>query len=252
MKKFQRYQNIINMLTSYKQVEVKSLAIKFEVTEETIRRDLEYLETQGVLTRTHGGAIIKNNNDLPYRYRSTNNLDFKKIIAEKTIPLIKDFNTLMVDSSSTALEVIRLLSSKNLTPDIITNSINLLYEFSDTNINFISTGGTLSKHSGTLVGAQAIEVLKNYFTNAVLLSCNSMTLDGFSVGGEEEGLTKKKMLQQGNIVLMLVDSSKFCIDKPSFFKFADFSQIDYLITDKKDIPNKFLKILKDNNVEIIN
>ncbi|WP_341637002.1 DeoR/GlpR family DNA-binding transcription regulator [Staphylococcus casei] len=251
MKKFQRYQEIINILNSYKHVEVKSLSKTFNVTEETIRRDLEHLEDQNILTRTHGGATLASRNDLSYYYRSTKNLDLKKIIANKALNLLKDKESIMVDSSSTALETIRLLSSKSYSPKIITNSVNLLYEFSDTNLSFVSTGGNLNKHSGTLVGAQAIETIKNYYTQAILLSCNTMSTKGFSVGGEEEGLTKKRMLQQGSLVIMLVDSTKILNDVTAFFKFADYNQVDLIVTDNPTLPDEFMPYIERHKIKVI-
>lgn len=251
MKKFQRYQEIINILNSYKHVEVKSLSKTFNVTEETIRRDLEHLEDQNILTRTHGGATLASRNDLSYYYRSTKNLDLKKIIANKALNLLKDKESIMVDSSSTALETIRLLSSKSYSPKIITNSVNLLYEFSDTNLSFVSTGGNLNKHSGTLVGAQAIETIKNYYTQAILLSCNTMSTNGFSVGGEEEGLTKKRMLQQGSLVIMLVDSTKILNDVTAFFKFADYNQVDLIVTDNPTLPDEFMPYIERHKIKVI-
>lgn len=251
MKKFQRYQEIINILNSYRHVEVKNLAETFNVTEETIRRDLEHLEDQNILTRTHGGATLASRNDLSYYYRSTKNLELKKTIANKVLDLLKDKETLMVDSSSTALESIRLLSSKSYSPKIITNSVNLLYEFSDTDLSLVSTGGNLNKHSGTLVGAQAIETIKNYYTQAILLSCNTMSNNGFSVGGEEEGLTKKSMLQQGSLVVMLVDSTKILDDVTAFFKFADYNQVDIIVTDKPTLPDEFIPFIERHKIKVI-
>lgn len=251
MKKFQRYQEIINVLNSYKHVEVKKLAKSFSVTEETIRRDLEYLENQNILKRTHGGATLASRNDLSYYHRATKNLELKKIIAKKALNYLKDKESIMVDSSSTALEAIRLLSSKSYAPKIITNSVNLLYEFSNTNLNFVSTGGRLNKHSGTLVGAQSIETIKNYYTQAVLLSCNTMSSDGFSVGGEEEGLTKKRMLQQSNLVIMLVDSTKIFSDVNAHFKFADYNNIDLIITDNTHFPEEIQKAIEYYDINII-
>lgn len=251
MKKFQRYQEIINILNSYKHVEVKKLSKSFNVTEETIRRDLEHLEEQNILIRNHGGATLASRDDLSYYYRSTKNLELKKIIADKVLNYLKDKDTIMVDSSSTALEAIKLLASKSYSPKIITNSVNLLYELSNTKLNFVSTGGRLNKYSGTLVGAQAIETIKNYYTQVILLSCNTMSTNGFSVGGEEEGLTKKQMLQQGSLVIMLVDSTKILNDVNALFKFADYNQIDLIVTDTPKLPEEFIPYIEHHKIKVI-
>lgn len=250
MKKFQRLNEIMNQLHSFKQVSVKELSIKFGVSEETIRRDFEQLEEEGVIKRAHGGAVLSKEVDVPYSYRSIINQSEKKKISEKVLKILKNYHSIMADSSSTVLEALRLLSSEDKAYTVVTNSIHLLYELSTTQLNFVSTGGDLKPDSGTLVGAQSIETINNYYTDVTLLSCSSMTPNGFSVANKAEGLTKKSMLEHGKINIMLVDSSKFSETNDALFKFADYTNIDYFITED-DIPN-YLKIeLTKYNVKII-
>ncbi len=250
MKKFQRLNEIMKQLQSFKQVSVKDLSLKFNVSEETIRRDFEQLEREGIIKRAHGGASLSKKIDAPYSYRSTVNQPQKQIISQKVLDILKNQHSIMADSSSTVLEALRLLSSEDTSYTVITNGIHTLYELSSTQLNFISTGGELKPDSGTLVGAQSIETINNYYTDVTLLSCSSMTPNGFSVANKAEGLTKKAMIEHGKTNIMLVDSSKFSIDNDSFFKFADYSNIDYLITEK-DIPAYLINILIKYGVEVI-
>ncbi len=250
MKKFQRLNEIMKQLQSFKQVSVKELSLRFNVSEETIRRDFEQLEREGIIKRAHGGASLSKKIDAPYSYRSTVNQSQKQIISQNVFEILKNQHSIMADSSSTVLEALRLLSSQNTSYTVITNGIHTLYELSSTQLNFISTGGDLKSDSGTLVGAQAIETINNYYTDVTLLSCSSMTPNGFSVANKAEGLTKKAMIEHGKINVMLVDSSKFSEHNDSLFKFADYSNIDYFITEK-DIPNYLMEALVRYEIKVI-
>ncbi|MEJ7541523.1 DeoR/GlpR family DNA-binding transcription regulator [Staphylococcus intermedius] len=250
MKKFQRYSEIMNRLHTFKHVNVKDLADTFKVSEETIRRDLEQLEKDGVVKRKHGGASLVAESDFPYAFRATTNSEKKKIIAKKILPLLKEQYSIMADSSSTVLEAIRLLSIQGQSFKVITNSINMLYELSSTPLDFISTGGMLKPDSATLVGSQAINTIHHYYTDVTLLSCRSFSVNGASVNGEQEGFTKKEMVRQGRKVIMLVDSSKLIPHEDALFQFASFDDIDYVVSDTP-LPEAYHEVLKRHHVEVL-
>lgn len=110
----ERRQRIIELMQQDKKVYVSNLSQLFEVTEETVRRDLEKLENEGLLTRTYGGAIANQNplEDLPFQTRTSMNHEFKQNIAAKATILINDNDTIMVDASTTCLELIQNLQEK--------------------------------------------------------------------------------------------------------------------------------------------
>ncbi|WP_105987010.1 DeoR/GlpR family DNA-binding transcription regulator [Staphylococcus chromogenes] len=250
MKKFQRYNEIMNRLHTFKHVSVKDLSDAFLVSEETIRRDLEQLEKDGLLKRKHGGAMLLNEVDYPLAYRSSRNIDKKHNIAQKSLPLFSDVYSIMADSSSTVLELIKLLAIQEHKYKIISNSINMLYELSSTPIDFISTGGMLKPDSVTLVGSQAIKTIENYYTDVTVLSCHTLSVNGASVNGELEGFTKREMVKQGKVVILLVDSTKFTFDNDALFKFASFHEIDYLVCDS-EIPEEYKEVLTKHHVTVI-
>ena len=128
----ERRREIISRLTLDGKVIVSELAKDFGVTEETIRRDLEKLDRDGIASKTYGGAVSKRSSglDLPYSVREGVNVEEKQAIADCIAELIEDGERLMVDSSSTALYVIkRIKDKKNRT--IITNSVKILLELAD-------------------------------------------------------------------------------------------------------------------------
>lgn len=233
-----------------KRVLVSELSDKFNVTEETIRRDLEKLEKEGIVTRTYGGAILNShtNEDLPFTTRNATNSESKQQIASKALNLINDGDTLMIDPSSTSLELMKLLHQrKNLT--IITSSIHILHEFLNTGMQIISTGGTLRPRSMSLVGTNAEDIVKKYNVDKVVLSCKALALGkGIMDSNEAECELKKAMLRQASKVLLLADHTKF--DRTAFVKLMDFEDVDVLITDREpEAP--WLDMLKEKDIEVL-
>lgn len=143
----ERRSEILTKLQQEGKVLVNDLSKLYQVTEETIRRDLEKLEVEGIVRKTYGGAVLVEtlNVDLPYYVRKQTNVQSKENIASKIAELIQDGDHIMLDASSTAVYVIkRIKQLKNIT--IITNSIEILLELADvTGWKVFSTGGTMKK-----------------------------------------------------------------------------------------------------------
>ena len=127
------------------QVAVSALSAEFQVSEETIRRDLEWLEKEGIATRRYGGAVLTGNDRVapPYAIRKNTNTELKLILARQLARLVRDGDTLMVDESSTAAYAIRAIRHlHNIT--LVTNSLELPIEMiGQESWHIISTGGSL-------------------------------------------------------------------------------------------------------------
>ena len=152
---------ILERIQQTSSVRVTELAEEFEVTEETIRRDLEKLESEGFVTRTYGGAVLVQNNtsDLSIHVRETQNQEGKRRIARKVVEMIEDGDTLMVDSSTTAMYVAKNLKGRsNIT--MITNSVRIPQEVAaQDSMKIIVTGGVLRPGIMSMVGAITEETL---------------------------------------------------------------------------------------------
>jgi DeoR/GlpR family transcriptional regulator of sugar metabolism len=142
-----RIQAIKQMVANDKKVAVSNLSAIFQVTEETIRRDLEKLEDEGFLTRTYGGAVLNTtalSDNIHFYKRAKSHFEEKQIIARNALPFIKNKTTMAADSSSTAMELLKLLKERNdLT--LLTNSAEAFHELAQSEINVVSTGGELNK-----------------------------------------------------------------------------------------------------------
>ena len=159
----ERKNEILSILQKEQRVLVAELSTRYQVTEETIRRDLEKLEKEGFVKKTYGGAVLNKNStiDMPLKIREKTNRKEKQKIAQTVASLIEDGESIMLDSSSTSLMIAQeLKKKKKLT--VITNSVEVLIELSGCEgIKVISTGGTLRDSSLSLVGKMAQDALEN-------------------------------------------------------------------------------------------
>ncbi|WP_295713437.1 DeoR/GlpR family DNA-binding transcription regulator [uncultured Mitsuokella sp.] len=232
----ERRQKIMEKIRLDRKVYVSELAKSFKMTEETIRRDLEKLESQDLLRRSYGGAVIaeSTSDELSYTRRSTINSESKLAIAEKAANLIHDGDTIMMDSSTTCQALLqRLKGQRDIT--VITNSIRLMSDFTNSGFKMICTGGTMRESSCALTGSIACQTLSKYYVDFAFISCKSIDLKkGIMESNESESRVKSVMMQQARKTILLVDHSKF--DKTAFVKCDDFEHIDTVVTD--DAPSK--------------
>lgn len=248
---FERRDNIMLKVKQDKKILVSELSKEFDVSEETIRRDLEKLEKDGAITRTHGGATLNSqtSQDIPYQTRNALNKDLKMNIAKKVASLIQENSTLMVDTSSTVFETINNLKDLDRTITVITNSIDILYYFQSSSLTLISTGGSLRKHSHSLVGTTAEQTLNRYNVDFSIFSCKGLSLkNGIMDSNEPETEIKRTMKERANKVILLVDSTK--IDNEAFINVFSIDEIDYLVTDKKP-RQEWIDICEDKDITLI-
>ncbi len=230
----ERRNQILEILQRDKRVVVSDLSSAFEVTEETIRRDLEKLEKEGFARKTYGGAILNEsfNIDLPFTVRKKANVSNKEYIADIICSMIEDGDHIMMDASSTAVYAAKhLKNKKNIT--LITNSIEILLELSEVaGWKVLSTGGMLKEGSLSLVGYQAEKMLENYHVDKAVISCKGLDMErGITDSNEMEAQIKKLMLESASTKILAADSSKF--DKISFTRIGGLDNLDYVITDKE-------------------
>ncbi len=247
----ERRQEILNIVNAEGSVHVSELSKKMNVTEETIRRDLETLDQQQLLKRTHGGAVALENNrlELSFNLRKDKNSKEKKEIARKAISLINPGDTIFMDASSTSLYLARkLINMDHIT--IITNSIGIMFTLAENkNINIISTGGTLRAHSLSFVGPLTNGTIDKYFADKIFASCKGISPEhGATDSNELEIEVKKKMVKQSQQVIILADQNKF--SQVGLSQFAAANQINYLITNN-DINSNLMGRYSTTNIKII-
>jgi len=223
---------ILEKLQDEKKVVVSELSALFDVSEETIRRDLDKLDKEGLATKSYGGAVLNENTslDMPFNVRKKRNMKGKQMIAELVSGLIQEGEHIIVDPSTTAVAIVKALKNrKRLT--VITNSIEVLVELSDVSgWDIISTGGTMRENYLALVGPKATEVIKSFHADKVILSCKGLDLEkGITDANEMFSQVKQTMLKSAKERILVVDHTKF--NNIAFSKIGDFSSIDIVVTD---------------------
>ncbi len=225
---------ILEKLQEEKRVVVGELSQLYGVSEETIRRDLDKLDKDGLAVKSYGGAVINESTsiDLPFNIRKKRNVGGKQKIAELVAGLINDGEHIILDASTTAVFIAKAIKQKsNLT--VITNSIEIIIELSDvSDWNIISSGGSLKEGYLALVGPHAIEGLSSYNVEKAIMSCKGIDIEkGITDGNEQFSQAKQTMQRSAKQSIFAIDSSKF--EEVAFSKICDVNQADIIVTDEK-------------------
>jgi DeoR family transcriptional regulator, fructose operon transcriptional repressor len=245
----ERQRKIVELVNEKLSIRVTELSKIFSVTEETIRRDLEKLEKENLLMRSHGGAVSleKDQSETSYLEREITNASEKKAIAVEAISLIEPGDQIVLDASTTAWYMAKELPDMPLT--VLTNSIKVAIELSrKEQIKVISTGGTLLSQSLSYVGPLAERSLSMYHVNKAFLSCKGVHLEkGLSDFNELQALLKKQMMEIADETVLMVDSSKF--GTRSFSQISPLSSIDTVITDSH-LDNQQRKQIEEKEITV--
>lgn len=231
----ERYEKIVRLVNERGSIRVSELSELCQVTEETIRRDLDRLEMAGRLRRSHGGAVSVKDQpqqpEIPYAEREITYAEEKKRIADEAIKRIAPKDRILLDASSTAWYMAARMPDIPLT--VLTNSIKVATELaSKERIEVISTGGILAQRSLSFVGPLAERSLDAYHVDKAFLSCKGIHLErGISESNELQARIKNRMVGMADQVILLADASKFGVQ--AFTHVADLADIDAIITDKR-------------------
>ncbi|WP_339315775.1 DeoR/GlpR family DNA-binding transcription regulator [Paenibacillus sp. FSL R10-2734] len=244
-----RYERIVELVNERGSIRVSELSTLCQVTEETIRRDLDRLEKAGRLLRSHGGAVSLRDRqpETPYAEREIMNAAEKQQIAREAVMMIKPGDRILLDASTTAWYMASHLPDMPLT--VLTNSIRVAAELSGKErIDVISTGGQLSRRSMSFVGHLAERSLELYHVDKMFFSCKGFHLErGASESNELQAMVKRKMISIAEQVILLCDSSKF--GTQAFTHVATTSELDVVITDYSPSVDQ-LKQLQELNIAV--
>ena len=248
---FERQQRIIELLHEYGAVSVSKLSSEFGVAEETVRRDLEKLEKQEKLLRTHGGAVpVDDNKHEPsIDKRKKLNVEEKQSVARAAAELVVPGDTIFLDASTTTFFLARELKGmKNIT--VITNSLQTMQELSGIDgIKLIGTGGIVGANLSFVGSLEENAVREKYFANKMFFSSRGVTVQaGILDSNEQECAMKKCMLENAQQKIYVCEHSK--IDRIGFAKLASFEEIDAFVTDLP-LGEEWHKRLDEANTEII-
>ena len=247
----ERRNEILMKLQAERRVVVSELSQLYDVSEETIRRDLEKLVNEGVAIKSYGGAVINENANLevPFNIRKNYNVIGKQKIAEQIAAMVKDGESLMLDASSTAVYIAKALKEKkNLT--VITNSIEIIVELMDMpEWKVLSTGGLSREGLFALVGPQTDKMLKSYHVDKAVISCKGFDLEsGITDSDELHANNKITMLGAAGKKILAVDKSKF--DKTAFTAIGALDDITTVVTDEEP-DRRWIQAFEEAGIECV-
>ncbi|BFO66073.1 transcriptional repressor AgaR [Chryseobacterium sp. KCF3-3] len=227
-----RQEEILKELDEKGHVLVQDLCEKLNVSSVTIRKDLNYLESLGLLFRNHGGA----SKQVRYAYeknvgeKESINVEAKQAIAKAALSLIQENDSIILASGTTMHYLARMLV--NFGPlTVLTSSLRVAIELcNNPNINIIQLGGEVRKSSTSIVGSISEGILKQFSCNKLFLGVDGIDAEfGISTSNAAEAHLNQIMMECADQTVILADSSK--LNKKGFGKIAALDQVDYLITD---------------------
>lgn len=249
----ERRMTIMNMLTENPEIYVHDLSKRFGVSTVTIRNDLKNLEKKKVLIRARGGAMkidpVVSYDRLLWE-KDKINYQEKQKIGKAAAALIKESDTVIVDSGTTTLEVVKNISQEITNLTIITNALNIANQVVlNKNINLIIPGGYLRKNSLSLAGSLAEKSLRNFYVDKVFIGVDGFDPhQGISTPNIDEAHLNQVMIEISKEVIVVADSTKFLRRSLAFICNTDC--INTVVTDS-GIHDEDKKILESAGVKVI-
>lgn len=254
-KKMARVNKLIEIIKSKNGASVRELAALMDVSEMTIRRDLKILSENGIVTNAHGSTIYNPINHIEklqesYQLEWANEYQNaeKDRIGEFAATLVRDGETIIIDTGSTTEALARYLSAPQYLQVVCYNANILQTLLCKPNITPVFAGGYYHPNTQMFECREGVQMIKNIRANKVFVSAAGIheTL-GVTCANDYEVLTKQAVLESGAEKILLVDSSKFSCVKPSYF--APLKGFDTVVTDT-DLSEAWQARLEQENISL--
>lgn len=227
----ERKRKIVELVSEHDGRSVEELADHFGFSKATVRRDLSDLEEEGMIERSHGGAVPVTTvgREQTYGQREVQNLEAKMAIGERAVEEILDGQVVFFDSGTTTMEVAKQ-APKDGSFLSVTNSPVLALELGRGENEVKLTGGSFRERTRALVGPSAEDFMDRMNFDLLFLGTNALDPDtGLTTPNEDEARVKERMVDHAERVVLVADGSK--LGERSFVQFADLSDVDLFITD---------------------
>lgn len=227
-----RQSEIIALLRETGRIGVEELASMFDVSPQTIRRDLNELSEARLITRVHGGAIVASGvQNLAYEARKLVAQTHKRLIGEAASRLITDNSSLFINLGTTTEEVAHALAGRAGLL-VITNNLNVATElYKNKNIDVFVTGGSVRAADGGIVGATTVELIRQFKVDTAVIGISAIDPDGTLLDFDiREVNVSRAIIENARRVILVTDSSKFSRSAP--VRIGTLADVDILVTDK--------------------
>jgi len=226
----QRKQQILTILADEQQVMSSELSQRFSVSEDSIRRDLRELASEGLLQRVHGGALPVSAAIAPFETRKNVQISSKRLIAQKAVQLIQPGQVVIIDGGTTTAEMVQLLP-KELAFTVVTHSPSIAVALVDFPlVDVILIGGQLYRHSVVAVGSAVIEAIAHINADLFFMGVTGVhKTAGLTTGNYEEAGVKRALAARAAETVVMVSKEK--LNSASAFAIGDLSLASTLIVD---------------------
>ncbi|MCX7804465.1 MAG: DeoR/GlpR family DNA-binding transcription regulator [Planctomycetota bacterium] len=232
-----RQAEILEILQRDGKASVQALARRFRVNAMTIRRDLVALQATGRVARTHGGAMLARTGVVEFAFaeKARRNMEQKKAIAAEIAGLVPPGSTVSLDTGTTTLEAARAIAGiPGLT--VLTSSLAIASAlYARENVNLVLLGGTVRKNSPDLSGPLTEDNLRKFRVSIAVLGADGASPEGVFTLDEGVARVSRAMIAGAEKTILAADSSKF--SAAAFVRFAEWSDIDIVVTDEGAPPS---------------
>ncbi|MEH7749409.1 DeoR/GlpR family DNA-binding transcription regulator [Neobacillus drentensis] len=242
LKKIQEYVN------EHQSASLDELVTVFDVSKNTIRRDVQELVDRGELKKVYGGVSVVQSKLESFQVRQVRNQEKKELIAKKAASYVEDGDFIFIDSGTTTIEMLEYLKDKQLT--VFTNNIDFIVDsLPYEKINVITIGGMLERKTKSFVNPRNMDLLKDYNIKKAFMASTGISLtNGVTNASPLESELKKIVVNRSAEVYLLVDHNKF--DKYGLMTYCGFDEIDYIVTDA--LPNEtYQEYAKKNGIQLV-
>ncbi|MCL4494464.1 MAG: DeoR/GlpR family DNA-binding transcription regulator [Firmicutes bacterium] len=244
-----RRQKILDLAVQQDMVRVDELVKRFNVSAETIRRDLDGMASEGLLLRTHGGAMLQFESEAQrsYAQRELLRSDIKQRMAAVAIKQLPVSGSVLIDAGSTTTAIAeRMPGNEHL--NVVTNALTVVNALARNQARVQLLGGEIRWESFAAIGVRTILQLQELRFDVAFIGCNSMDANGFYTSTETEALTKAAMGKQARRVILVADGAKF--RTPDFAQIGIWDAVHCLITDGP-VPEDVSVVLNNKSVDVI-
>ena len=246
----ERHKRILDLLEVVGEIKVEKLADRLNVSQVTMRKDLDILETNGLVERIHGSAIFSQRNrfNVAFLEELQTQATAKKLIARAAVDYIKEGDSIILDAGTTTYWLAQALAGKFKSLLVITNSLPAAMELSKAGYRILLVGGEVLSHSLALTGPVTVNNLESYHVDRAFLGTSGISLShGYSTADSNDADVKEQMIRAAEETYILSDSSKF--ERNCLVSFADFSDIHLTITDS-GISSKVFREFQKRGIEL--
>ncbi|MFD2215559.1 DeoR/GlpR family DNA-binding transcription regulator [Metabacillus endolithicus] len=248
MIKTERIEQIEDYIFQHQTVSLDELVEVFDVSKNTIRRDVQQLVERGKIKKVYGGVAVNHATLKSFDERQTKNQLEKRYVAKAAADFVLDGDIIYIDSGTTTLEMVEFLKDKQVT--IITNNLDFIFKsFPYENLNVISTGGVFDRKTKSFVSLKNMDLLKSYNINKAFMASTGITIEnGVTHSSPHESEIKQAVVQKSTEIYLLIDHNKF--GRYALMTYCDLENVDYIITDKRP-GEEYQQFTKKHGIQLV-